>query len=575
MRGGFVASHDWATFAEYVAARSGSLQRAAYLMVGDVGLAQDLVQEALIKTYTAWPRLRDPADAEAYTRKAITTTAVTWFRRRDGIDEQSWARQLPIRQRVAIVLRYYEDLTEAQTAEAMGCSIGMVRSKVAAGMPRLRDWVGPSRVPVGSWRDGIDNGESFRAVLHRQATTVDVRPPDLEAIRRAGGRRLRSRYVAAAIATLTAIAVGVAGAILLPDGGKERRLPVPPGPWPSDAVSWASGTSIYVATALGTEEIEVGHEVHAYVRTVTGFVVLDETDAVFSVTAVGVDQIGQVHDTRPGNTDQQRLVANTDGTLAGWVDEAASRGRLTMRVYDAVHGEARDFPGPGAPLTDDGAVFFAIDDRTGYWRGPVGLFAVDLDTGAQRVVLGEAELAIPDDIYSFELYSAQNGVLAFSPDDDGTFFAGRSIDDARELQDFTEVRGVGGHTDPVRLSPTGAWLSFGVVEVLQAAVVNRGPEDRRAFKIETMSPVVFDTATGEQRTLTIPGDPLLAFPVVWLDSSTLQVASFTTEAERPDIPTSVVFYKCPLTDAICEVVAEVGPPILATVALPGGRWYGP
>jgi hypothetical protein len=267
-------------------------------------------------------------------------------------------------------------------------------------------------------------------------------------------------------------------------------------------------------------------------------------------------------------------VANADGTLAGWVDEEASRGRLTMRVYDAVYGEARDFPGPGAPLADDGAVFFAIDDRTGYWRGPVGLFAVDLDTGAQRVVLGGAELAIADEIDSFELYSAQNGVLAFSPNDDGTFFAGRSIDDARELHDFADVGGERGHTDPVRLSPTGAWLSFGVVEVLQAAEVNRGPEDRRAFKIEQISPVVFDTATGEQRTLTIPGDPLLAFPLVWLDSTTLQVVSFTVEAERPDIPTGVVLYECPLIDAICQVVAEVGPPIPETVALPGGRWYG-
>jgi RNA polymerase sigma-70 factor (sigma-E family) len=164
--GGFVASHDWATFAEYVSARSAALHRAAYLMVGDVGLAQDLVQEALIKTYTAWPRLHDPANAEAYTRKAITTTAITWFRRKawsaerpadrppdtatpghaDVVDAQTWLwqclRQLPVRQRVAIVLRYYEDLTEAQTAEAMGCALGTVKSTVSAGMAKLRALVG-------------------------------------------------------------------------------------------------------------------------------------------------------------------------------------------------------------------------------------------------------------------------------------------------------------------------------------------------------------------------------------------------------------------------------------------------
>ena len=77
-----MASHDWATFAEYVSARSAALHRAAYLMVGDVGLAQDLVQEALIRTYVAWSRLRDPANAEAYTRKAIATIAIDWSRRK-------------------------------------------------------------------------------------------------------------------------------------------------------------------------------------------------------------------------------------------------------------------------------------------------------------------------------------------------------------------------------------------------------------------------------------------------------------------------------------------------------------
>ena len=81
-----------AAFAEFVAARSGALHRAAYLMVGDVGLAQDLVQEALTKTYVAWPRLRDPANAEAYTRKAITTTAITWFRKKSWYGERPAGR---------------------------------------------------------------------------------------------------------------------------------------------------------------------------------------------------------------------------------------------------------------------------------------------------------------------------------------------------------------------------------------------------------------------------------------------------------------------------------------------------
>lgn len=153
---------DPAPFAEFVAARSAALHRTAYLLVGDRQLSQDLLQEALTKTYVAWPRLRDPSKAEAYTRKAITTTAISWYRRRSWGERPSdtvpdavhashddevatrdlvWSalQQLPPRQRAAIVLRYYEDLTEAQTADVLGCAVGTVKSQVAAGISKLRD----------------------------------------------------------------------------------------------------------------------------------------------------------------------------------------------------------------------------------------------------------------------------------------------------------------------------------------------------------------------------------------------------------------------------------------------------
>src|SRR5512139_72873 len=163
-----MAQRDTAAFAEFVAARSPALFRTAYVMVGDHGLAQDLVQEALTKTYVAWPRLREVDKAEAYTRKAITTTYISWWRRKawsaerprddvpDGGDltsragadvvDRAWLwgelQSLPPRQRAAIVLRYYEDLTEAQTAEAMGCAVGTVKSQVAQGLKRLRAQIG-------------------------------------------------------------------------------------------------------------------------------------------------------------------------------------------------------------------------------------------------------------------------------------------------------------------------------------------------------------------------------------------------------------------------------------------------
>lgn len=155
---------DSNAFAEFANARHGALYRYAYLLAGDRGLADDLVQEALTKTYIAWRKLRDPANAEAYTRKAITSTAITWWRRkawhaerpRDDVPEQEgspedatarlwlWEelRRLPPRQRAALVLRYYEDLTLAQTAEILDCSVGTVKSQVSDALKNLRGRLG-------------------------------------------------------------------------------------------------------------------------------------------------------------------------------------------------------------------------------------------------------------------------------------------------------------------------------------------------------------------------------------------------------------------------------------------------
>src|SRR3712207_3151466 len=75
-------SREQGAFTEFVAARSRSLFRTAYLLVGDYGLAQDLVQEALVKTFEGWGRLQDPGNAEAYTRQIMVRTVVSWRRRR-------------------------------------------------------------------------------------------------------------------------------------------------------------------------------------------------------------------------------------------------------------------------------------------------------------------------------------------------------------------------------------------------------------------------------------------------------------------------------------------------------------
>ena len=156
---------DVTAFSEFAEACAPSLFRTAYLMVGDHQLAQDLVQEALVKTLLAWPRLHDHANLTAYTRRIVVTTSISWRRRRsfherpsDRLPEPVGADPgdavvthdavvaalltVPPRQRAAIVLRYYQDLTEAQTAEALGCSVGAVKSQVSAGLQKLRKALG-------------------------------------------------------------------------------------------------------------------------------------------------------------------------------------------------------------------------------------------------------------------------------------------------------------------------------------------------------------------------------------------------------------------------------------------------
>lgn len=160
-------------FTDFMSARSASLFRTAYLIVGDHQLAQDLVQESLIKTYVAWSRLRDVSNAEAYARRTVVTTAISWRRRRsfheqpsdllhdvavadpaEGVAAHTSAvaalRTLPPRQRAAVVLRYYEDLSLARTAEVMGCSVGAVKSHVSTGLSRLRDQFGIEPTPTAA-----------------------------------------------------------------------------------------------------------------------------------------------------------------------------------------------------------------------------------------------------------------------------------------------------------------------------------------------------------------------------------------------------------------------------------------
>ncbi|MFJ3846585.1 SigE family RNA polymerase sigma factor [Streptomyces albidoflavus] len=154
-----MAPPDFETFA---AARWPRLLRTAYLLTGDHHEAEDLVQVTLAKLFPAWPRVRGLDEPDAYVRRALVNNNLSRFRKRRVVqlltprlpkraqeggaartEERSLLLEalgtLPPRQRAVVVLRYWEDLSEQQAAEVLGCSPGNVKSQASRGLRKLRD----------------------------------------------------------------------------------------------------------------------------------------------------------------------------------------------------------------------------------------------------------------------------------------------------------------------------------------------------------------------------------------------------------------------------------------------------
>jgi RNA polymerase sigma-70 factor (sigma-E family) len=149
-------------FRSYVSARSPALLRTAYMLTGNRADAEDLLQTALAKTYLSWDRIREREAIDGYVRRILVNTQTSFWRRRKvdeyatevlperpGRDETAdldlhdalWnaLTSLPKRQRAMVVLRYYEDLSEAETARVMGVSVGTVKSTTSRALTRLRE----------------------------------------------------------------------------------------------------------------------------------------------------------------------------------------------------------------------------------------------------------------------------------------------------------------------------------------------------------------------------------------------------------------------------------------------------
>lgn len=153
------------SFTSYVRARGPVLLRTARSLTANPNDAEDLLQTALAKTYLAWERIEDQRALDGYVRRALVNTRTSQWRRRkidefacDELPERATAPapdpaeqqglrdamrravlRLPARQRAMVVLRYYEDLSEAQTAELLGVSVGTVKSAVSRALSKLRE----------------------------------------------------------------------------------------------------------------------------------------------------------------------------------------------------------------------------------------------------------------------------------------------------------------------------------------------------------------------------------------------------------------------------------------------------
>ncbi|MGW4567788.1 SigE family RNA polymerase sigma factor [Streptomyces sp. NPDC004561] len=153
-------------FQSFVVGRWPRLMRTAFLLTGEQHAAEDLVQSTLERVYVSWRKVGAADDPEAYVRRVMINLHARRHRRKlkeflaprddsglvrevaDTGDRIAQAddrgallkalAQLPLRQREAVVLRYWEDLTETQAAQAMGCSVGTVKSNAARGIAKLR-----------------------------------------------------------------------------------------------------------------------------------------------------------------------------------------------------------------------------------------------------------------------------------------------------------------------------------------------------------------------------------------------------------------------------------------------------
>ncbi len=187
---------DRVAFGEYVRIRSHSLLRAAQAMTGNRADAEDLLQATLAKAYQSWDRIDDPAALDTYVRRVMVNTHISGWRRR-RIDEyptdeipdapaaedatsdsdlhdvvQRAIDRLPRQMRAAVMLRYYDDMTEPEVAAALGVSVGTVKSTVARAVAKLRKDAELGADSAPGWQDARLDMYPFGVLMRRSSVAI-------------------------------------------------------------------------------------------------------------------------------------------------------------------------------------------------------------------------------------------------------------------------------------------------------------------------------------------------------------------------------------------------------------------
>ncbi len=346
--------------------------------------------------------------------------------------------------------------------------------------------------------------EKLKNLLHDRAAAVDFAVPDVESLTRAGDRR-RRRRTAGIVAGGVAVLAVVGGGLALPQlVGDDASSPQPAtSATQTPALSWVMGQTLY-APDLADGQVDLGHEVRAYVRTRVGFVFADPDGTVWSWT--------DGSETRVGSTDAKdpHLVSDTEGALAGWL--GTDGGHPSYVVLDQATGDTTTYDeqpaGAGDPAGPGSSpYFYAIDGRTAYWRDARGAVATDLDTGDATVVDPRADGDV-------DISAAEDGLIAFTSDRHGTSI-GTTPANARELK-----YSFGG---PGAFSPDGRW-----------------------FTEDADEPKVYDSRTGTKVELDLQYN--FASGYGWLDDSTLLLLGQDGWRDKVEL------LSCTLPDGSCTTV---------------------